>query len=82
MQTIEPLIDILHLEDLRNRLHPSIFDDNGTYNIFILCLSIIAENMSYLYNIKKQEFEELNDLLIGKFGVKKYLAYLLIAFHI
>lgn len=42
MENVEQLIDDLHLEDLRNEIHPSIFDDNEKYDMSIVCLAIIV----------------------------------------
>ena len=40
MERLEQLIDALHLEDLRNDLHPSIFDENETYDMLIVRLPV------------------------------------------
>ena len=79
MDNIKQLIDSLHLQDVRNDLHPSIFDDNEEYNMLILRLPIITENElnahslsfiltkdeSYYYNKEKSSFEKLDDLFMG-----------------
>jgi magnesium transporter len=74
MKNIEELIDSLHLEDLRNEVHPSIFDDNQEYNMLIVRIPeidetlnvksigfIITKQNSYFYNKEKQRFEELSN---------------------
>ncbi len=76
MKNINELIDNLHLEDLRNDIHPSIFDENEEYDMLIIRLPVISEELtgksigfiltnhnSYVYNKDQQEFEELS----GKF---------------
>ena len=73
MENAEQLIDNLHLEDLRNELHPSIFDDNENYNMLIVRLPVISEVLdakvigfiltdksSYLYNKDTKIFEKLD----------------------
>ncbi len=42
MQQVEHLVDTLHLEDLRNPLHPSMFDENEKMNRLIFLLTIIS----------------------------------------
>ena len=72
MQAIEKQIDQLHMEDLRNRLHPSIFDENDEYDMLIVRLPIIREKFdsislgfiitpekSYQYNISNDTLDEL-----------------------
>ncbi|MBT8283704.1 MAG: CorA family divalent cation transporter, partial [Muriicola sp.] len=73
MERIEQLIDTLHLEDLRNELHPSIFDENDDYDMLIVRLPVIKEVLesislgfvitqtgSYQYNTVENKFEELD----------------------
>lgn len=68
---IEELVDDLHLEDLQNEKHPSIFDDNEEYNMLIVRVPeikddlgatsigfVFTESASYLYNKEHQHFEE------------------------
>ena len=38
MQAIETLVDALHLEDLANAMHPSVFDQNEAYDMLIIRL--------------------------------------------
>jgi len=80
MKHIEELVDALHLEDLRNEKHPSIFDDNEMYNMLIVRIPLVGEEFtsvsmgfiftqekSYFYNKQKQEFEELDDIYINSY---------------
>lgn len=72
MSEIHNLVDALHLEDLRNKMHPSIFDENENYDMLILRLPVICEELevnsigfiitdthSYLYNKEKDSFRKL-----------------------
>ena len=43
MRNIEELIDKLHLEDLQNESHPSIFDENEEYSMLIIRLPVITD---------------------------------------
>jgi magnesium transporter len=74
MQKIENIIDELHLKDLQNEKHPSYFDVNEGYNMFIIRLPvfqkellfesygfIFTKNASYFYNIEIQEFHKFNN---------------------
>ena len=67
MSNIYNLIDNLHLEDLQNEAHPSIFDENEGYDMLIVRLPIIYEELqvvstgfiitsenSYLYDRDKK----------------------------
>ncbi len=78
MQQIDQQIDQLHLEDLRNKLHPSIFDENDEYDMLIVRLPVIKEELesislgfiftqasSYQYNIIENNFEELDNRFEG-----------------
>ena len=82
MDNLEQLIDPLHLEDLRNELHPSIFDENEGYDLLIIRLPIIGKTLdarsigflitprnSYLYNRSGQRFEPLGDRFEGPYKV-------------
>ncbi|MDA3945403.1 MAG: magnesium transporter [Helicobacteraceae bacterium] len=81
MDQLEQLLDILHLEDLRNEIHPSIFDENEEYDMLIIRLPLIAKKLdavsmgfvflpgnSYLYNRKKQAFEALEGRFDGPYN--------------
>lgn len=72
MKNIEELIDSLHHEDLRNEIHPSFFDENEEYDMLIVRLPMIAEELevssygfvltaerSYYYDKNEQGFKEL-----------------------
>ena len=74
MQTIETFIDQLHIEDLQNRLHPSMFDENDRYDILIVRLPVIKKELesvslgfiftsdkSYQYNVSTNNLEELEN---------------------
>ncbi|OHE11067.1 MAG: magnesium transporter [Sulfurimonas sp. RIFOXYD12_FULL_36_11] len=73
MGEIHNLVDNLHLEDLRNKSHPSAFDENEQYDMLIIRLPIITQeletksigfvithNNSYLYERDKDNFKELD----------------------
>ena len=74
MQNIEELVDPLHLEDLRNKVHPSLFDENEEYDMLIVRLPIVGETLDvvstgfvftsdncYLYDKAEQRFEAFNN---------------------
>lgn len=78
MQNIEQYLDKLHLEDLRNKLHASIFNENDDYDMLIARLPVIGETLevlslgfiitkdsSYLYNSANNKLEELEDRFNG-----------------
>ena len=78
MEAFERLIDELHLEDLRNELHPSIFDDNEGYDMLIVRLPVIGTELkvkslgfvltkegSYLYNRDARRFESIGGRFEG-----------------
>ncbi|QOY53707.1 magnesium transporter [Candidatus Sulfurimonas marisnigri] len=82
MKKIEELIDTLHLEDLRNELHPSFFDENDGYDMLIVRLPIIKEDLevksigfittqdkSYIYNKGKKIFEDIGDKFEGPYKI-------------
>jgi len=87
MENIEEQLDHLHLEDLRNRSHPSIFDENNDYDMLIVRLPaikdvlegislgfIITKKDSYFYNTTDNRLE----LLSGRFdGPYKHIDTLL-----
>jgi len=74
MEHLERQIDKLHLEDLRNALHPSIFDENETYDLLIMRLPqitegqlqvhslgfVITQDKSYFYQRDEKRFRELD----------------------
>ncbi|MDO9267053.1 MAG: CorA family divalent cation transporter [Sulfurimonas sp.] len=74
MINIHELVDNLHLDDLRDETHPSIFDENEQYDMLIIRLPIIRKelevistgfiitpNNSYLYEREKDNFKELGN---------------------
>ncbi len=80
MENFKQLIDTLHLEDLGNELHPSIFDENDGYDMLIIRLPVIGKKLdalsmgfiltsdnSYLYNRSNQQFKALNDRFMGPY---------------
>lgn len=71
---IVKLLDDLHLDDLKNPIHPSIFDENDNYDMLIVRLPIIDKKLelisigfiitsdnSYIYTREKDIFEELGN---------------------
>ncbi len=95
MQQVEHLVDTLHLEDLRNDLHPSIFDENDDYDMLIVRLPVIAEKLeaislgfiitkesSYLFNSVKNKLEDLKSRFEGPHNkIDTLLDHLLKSFH-
>lgn len=82
MKTINQIIDKLHLEDLINESHPSVFDDNDDYNLLIVRVPIISkelgakslgfiftENNSYYYDKDKKEFKEFDNVFISPYSI-------------
>ncbi|WP_345975404.1 CorA family divalent cation transporter [Sulfurimonas sp. HSL3-7] len=82
MEHLEQLIDTLHLEDLRNELHPSIFDENETYNMLIVRLPVIGKELqvislgfvitpekSYFYDKEEKRFKLLEERFEGPYGL-------------
>lgn len=81
MQQTEHMVDKFHLEDLRNDLHPSIFDENDDYDMLIVRLPIINGNLevvslgfiitadgSYLYNSVQNRLENLESRFEGPYN--------------
>ena len=82
MQSPQTLIDALHLEDLGNPVHPSIFDENEGYDLFIFRVPlpdktleiesigfIIASDGSYLYDKVSRSFQPLEGRFEGPYRV-------------
>lgn len=82
MKNIEQLIDKLHMEDLQNEVHPSIFDDNDEYDMFIVRIPVISDELTakslgfiltddknYSYNRENKKFEELESRFIGVYSI-------------
>ncbi len=94
MKKIEDVVDALHIEDLRNEIHPSFFDDNEDYDMLIIRLPIVDETLivksmgfvytpdnSYFYNKVEQKFEAYNNRFVGPYKqIDKVLNKLLKAF--
>lgn len=72
MSNIHDLVDNLHIEDLQNETHPSIFDENDGYEMLILRLPVLLDEMevastgfiitpenSYLYIRDEKKFKAL-----------------------
>ncbi len=87
MEHLENIIDDLHLEDLRNEQHPSIFDENDEYDMLIVRLPVISETLevrslgfvitsehSYTYNRNEKKFTELKGRFEGPHVVIDKLA--------
>lgn len=81
MEHIEQHLDPLHLEDLRNGLHASIFDENDEYDMLIVRLPILGEEFdrvslgfiitskdSYYYNKLDHQFEMLSTRFEGPYS--------------
>lgn len=82
MYDIEPLINALHHEDLRNEAHPSLFDLNPDYDMLILRLPVVekqlrfesvgfilTEKESFLYDKGLGRFEALGDRFGGPYRI-------------
>jgi magnesium transporter len=78
MDTITSLINMLHLEDLRNEAHPSLFDTNPGYDVLIIRLPVVekklridsigfilTESGSFLYDKADERFHALGDRFEG-----------------
>lgn len=82
MEHFEEFLDELHLNDLQNKMHPSIFDENEAYAMLILRLPLIAEKLegrsfgfiiqgqnSFLYDTEKEQFVKLDDRFFGPYKI-------------
>lgn len=82
MAEFEQQIDVLHLEDLRNEAHPSVFDENEGYDMLIVRLPVIGKTLearslgfvitadgSWLYNRESRTFELLGERFGGPYGM-------------
>jgi len=82
MEHFEQFLDALHVEDLHNVAHPSIFDENDEYNMLIVRIPIIGKKLeaqslgfiiegenSFLYDRDKEKFELLNDRFLGPYKI-------------
>lgn len=81
-ENLETLIDKLHMEDLNNEKHPSIFDENENYDMLIVRLPVIEDDLkvesmgfiftqtqSYLYNKEGHIFEKLSSRFDGPYKI-------------
>ncbi len=82
MNDIEQIVDALHIEDLRNEVHPSFFDENEEYDMLIIRLPIVAETLdvksfgfiyttdnSYFYNKEEQKLEAYHNRFEGSYKI-------------
>lgn len=82
MEHFEQLLDELHIQDLQNKMHPSIFDENDGYDMLILRLPVLAEKLegqsfgfiiqgenSFLYHRDQKKFEKLDDRFLGPYQI-------------
>jgi magnesium transporter len=80
MLGIEHHINPLHLEDIRNPEHPSIFDENDAYDLLIIRLPVIADQLigesytfllmddsSYTYERTEKQFVDLGKRFEGPY---------------
>ncbi len=78
MQSPEELIDVLHMEDLRNESHPAIFDRNPGYDMLIVRLPeigrvlevrsvgfVLTHETAYFYDRERSRFEMFDDRFEG-----------------
>ena len=74
MDEIVNKLSKLHLQDLQNEQHPSIFDENEDYNLFIVRVPVIEESVTtrsmgfiltneqaFFYNVQEQSLELLEN---------------------
>jgi len=92
---IKESIDKLHLEDLKNEAHPSLFDVNDKYDLLIVRLPlvedelkfnsvgfIITQDHSFLYNRVDDELKKLDDKFVSTHNIlNKIIDKLLKAFE-
>jgi len=95
MLNIKECLDKLHLEDLKNEVHPSLFDVNDEYDLLIVRLPIIEDELkftsvgfiiteehSFLYDRADDELKKLDDKFISIHNVlNKIIDNLLKAFE-
>ncbi|MCO4844749.1 MAG: magnesium transporter [Sulfurovum sp.] len=95
MEHIEEQLDSLHLEDLRNGSHPSVFDENDDYDMLIVRLPvikdvlerkslgfIITQRESYFYNSTDNSFEAFSNRFDGPYRtIDRLLDKLLTSFN-
>ena len=84
MKQMEHKIDTLHYDDLANRDHSSVFDENETYDMLIVRLPeikemheldivsygfVITEETSYFFNPLSSALEELSERFDGPYRI-------------
>lgn len=82
MKSIHSIVDNLHLEDLQNEIHPSIFDENDDYDMLILRLPLILDELkmtsigfiitpegSYLYDREEKKFKTLQSRFEAPYAI-------------
>lgn len=82
MENFEQLLDGLHLEDLKNEMHPAIFETHENYDMLIIRMPIIRDTVkgysvgfvmtaqnSFLYHRDKKQFEMLEDRFMGPYKI-------------
>lgn len=82
MEAFERLIDLLHMEDLRNGTHPSVFDENEGYDMLIMRLPapgavlefrsvgfILTAEGGYRFDAASSIFKRVGDRFEGPHGV-------------
>ena len=82
MKNIDSLLDTLHLEDIHNKEHPSVFDDNEEYNMLIFRIPVVSDKLtskslgfiftkyeSYYFDSQKQTFELQEDIFISPYKI-------------
>jgi magnesium transporter len=74
MENVLEIVDDLHVEDLKSKVHPSFYDRNEAYDMLIVRVPVIAEvvdinslgfivtpSHAYFYNRTKAGFERLDE---------------------
>lgn len=82
MDNLLSRIDDLHLEDLRNDAHPSLFDENPEYDMLIIRLPVVGETLqtdsfgfllteksSYYYDRGQGRLERLGERFNGPYRI-------------
>jgi magnesium transporter len=75
---IKENLDALHLEDLKNEIHPSLFDVNDEYDLLIVRLPIVEDELkfnsvgfvitkehNYLYDRVEDELKQLDNKFVS-----------------
>ncbi|MCK9490613.1 MAG: magnesium transporter [Sulfurimonas sp.] len=95
MLNIKESLDKLHLEDLKNEIHPSLFDVNDEYDLLIVRLPIVEDELkfssvgfiitqedSFLYDRSSDELTKLDDKFVTTHNIlNKIIDNLLKAFE-